>query len=221
MGRGDRRRNLRAGGAFLALLIALYGFGAWRLSPMMPVSPRSRPASRCAWSRAISTRSAKLTGAHRDRDIAQHLRLSATTPGFDQRECRDLARDRGDRVPGSQRRLAGLCRGGGAAGRPVITGTLRGDPPQGEPERYWNSLAVIDPQARIVATRRQVPSGAAGRICAAARHSSAAFVGNLTAGAGDFSAGPGPVTVRVPGLPPFSPLICYEVIFPGAVADRQ
>ena len=45
------------------------------------------------------------------------------------------------------------------------------------------------------------------------------IVGKLTAGAGDFSAGPGPVTVRVPGLPPFSPLICYEVIFPGAVLD--
>ena len=27
------------------------------------------------------------------------------------------------------------------------------------------------------------------------------------------------MTVRAPGLPPFSPLICYEVIFPGAVID--
>lgn len=35
----------------------------------------------------------------------------------------------------------------------------------------------------------------------------------------DFSAGPGPVTLRLPGLPPFSPLVCYEVIFPGAVVD--
>lgn len=34
---------------------------------------------------------------------------------------------------------------------------------------------------------------------------------------GGFRAGPGPVTLRVPGLPPFSPLICYEAIFPGQV----
>jgi apolipoprotein N-acyltransferase len=27
--------------------------------------------------------------------------------------------------------------------------------------------------------------------------------------------------VRAPGLPPFSPLICYEVIFPGAVTDPR
>jgi apolipoprotein N-acyltransferase len=39
----------------------------------------------------------------------------------------------------------------------------------------------------------------------------------LTAGRADFSAGPGPLTLRLPGLPPVSPLICYEVIFPGQV----
>ena len=30
-------------------------------------------------------------------------------------------------------------------------------------------------------------------------------------------AGPGAVSLDLPGVPPFSPLICYEVIFPGAV----
>jgi hypothetical protein len=45
------------------------------------------------------------------------------------------------------------------------------------------------------------------------------FVDKLTGGAGNFSAGTGPATVRLPGLPSFSPLICYEVIFPGAVLD--
>ena len=39
----------------------------------------------------------------------------------------------------------------------------------------------------------------------------------LTAGARDFSAGKGLTVLDLPGLPPFSPLICYEVIFPGAV----
>jgi len=40
----------------------------------------------------------------------------------------------------------------------------------------------------------------------------------LTAGAIDFAAGPGLITLRVDRLPPFSPLICYEAIFPGRVA---
>jgi apolipoprotein N-acyltransferase len=39
----------------------------------------------------------------------------------------------------------------------------------------------------------------------------------LTAGASDFSAGDGLRTLSLPGLPPASPLICYEVIFPGRV----
>jgi apolipoprotein N-acyltransferase len=33
----------------------------------------------------------------------------------------------------------------------------------------------------------------------------------------DFSPGPGPRTLALDGLPPFSPLICYEAIFPGRV----
>jgi apolipoprotein N-acyltransferase len=37
---------------------------------------------------------------------------------------------------------------------------------------------------------------------------------------GGFAAGPGPLTLHVPGLPPFGALICYEVIFPGQVADK-
>lgn len=37
----------------------------------------------------------------------------------------------------------------------------------------------------------------------------------------DFTAGPGPRTLRLPGTPSFSPLICYEVIFPGAVVDES
>ncbi|MBH68600.1 MAG: apolipoprotein N-acyltransferase [Rhodospirillaceae bacterium] len=40
----------------------------------------------------------------------------------------------------------------------------------------------------------------------------------LTAGAIDFSAGPGLITLKLESLPAFSPLICYEAIFPGRVA---
>ncbi len=39
---------------------------------------------------------------------------------------------------------------------------------------------------------------------------------------GDFTAGPGPRTLNGEGkVPPFSPLICYEVIFPAHVTDRH
>jgi apolipoprotein N-acyltransferase len=38
---------------------------------------------------------------------------------------------------------------------------------------------------------------------------------------GGFVPGPGPETLRVPGLPPFGGLICYEAIFPGQVVDAH
>jgi apolipoprotein N-acyltransferase len=44
-------------------------------------------------------------------------------------------------------------------------------------------------------------------------------VDRIAPGETDFTAGPGPTTLELPGLPPVSPLICYEVIFPGAVVD--
>jgi apolipoprotein N-acyltransferase len=36
-----------------------------------------------------------------------------------------------------------------------------------------------------------------------------------------FGEGPGPQTFHIPGAPPVGPLICYEVIFPGAVIGRE
>lgn len=38
---------------------------------------------------------------------------------------------------------------------------------------------------------------------------------------GSFMAGPGPATLHLAGLPAFSPLICYEVIFPGQVTGAE
>jgi apolipoprotein N-acyltransferase len=43
----------------------------------------------------------------------------------------------------------------------------------------------------------------------------------LVTGGMDFSAGPGPVSLALPGLPRASPLICYEVIFPGRVTAAE
>ena len=40
-------------------------------------------------------------------------------------------------------------------------------------------------------------------------------LGSVAGGSTDFSRGAGVRTLRLPGLPPVGPLICYEVIFPG------
>jgi apolipoprotein N-acyltransferase len=45
------------------------------------------------------------------------------------------------------------------------------------------------------------------------------FINKITPGSMNFTPGPGPQTLHLPALPPVSPLICYEAIFPGAVTD--
>jgi len=77
----------------------------------------------------------------------------------------------------------------------------------------FNSLYVIAPDGRILGVYDKshlVPFGEFMPF-----RSLIPFAA-LTGGV-DFSAGPGLTTITVPGLPPFSPLICFEVIFPGQV----
>ena len=222
VGRGDRRQDVRTGAAALAVIAVLYGLGTWRLSPedAADLAAVTRPATMLRLVQGNIDQWEKLTGAHRDRDIMQHVRLSTETPGLEQVQAviwpETAATVFLDRRDDWRTLVATAAPPNGL----LITGTLRGDPPQGEPERYWNSLAVIDPQARIVATADKfhlVPLGEYVPLSEIL----GPFISKLTAGAGNFSAGPGPVTVQAPGLPPFSPLICYEVIFPGAVIDAS
>ncbi len=85
-------------------------------------------------------------------------------------------------------------------------------------DRIWNSLVAIDEAAAIVGVYDKfhlVPFGEYVPL------RDWVGIAKLTHGAVEFSAGPGPRTLRLPGLPPVSPLICYEVIFPGRVLDAE
>lgn len=120
--------------------------------------------------------------------------------------------------PGLRAALARLAPKGGL----LLTGTLRRAPaegiatPEGAAYRYYNSLEALDDVGRIVGTYDKfhlVPFGEYVPLRGILP------VERLAPGRGDFSAGPGPRTLELPGLPPVSPLICYEAIFPGEVTD--
>ncbi len=96
----------------------------------------------------------------------------------------------------------------------VITGAPRRTRSAGRTIAVWNSLHVLGSAGTITASydkHHLVPFG---------EYMPLRGIINLRAlatGAVDSSAGPGPRTLRPPGVPPFSPLICYEAIFPGEV----
>jgi apolipoprotein N-acyltransferase len=81
----------------------------------------------------------------------------------------------------------------------------------------WNSLEAIGATGNILASYDKahlVPFGEYVPL------RSILPINKITPGTIDFSAGPGPRTIALPGLPPLSPLICYEAIFPGAAVDE-
>ncbi len=85
------------------------------------------------------------------------------------------------------------------------------------PLRIWNSAFAVDERGTVVAQYDKfhlVPFGEY------APFRDFLPVDKIAHGMTDYSSGPGPRTLHLPGLPPVSPLICYEVIFPGAVLDR-
>ncbi|MBM3517723.1 MAG: apolipoprotein N-acyltransferase [Alphaproteobacteria bacterium] len=105
-----------------------------------------------------------------------------------------------------------------APGGALLTGAPRlatGDPPQ-----VWNSLHALDPGGRVVGTYDKHHLVPLGEYLPLRSVLARLGISKLTAGTIDFSAGGGPRTLAVPGLPPVSPLICYEAIFPDEVVAK-
>ena len=94
----------------------------------------------------------------------------------------------------------------------LLTGAARGSGRR--EDGVWNSLLVIDRAGTIVAHYDKVHLVPLGEYIPF--HKQLAPVSGLI-GRGSFEVGEDRVTLGIPGLPSFSPVICYEVIFPAAV----
>jgi apolipoprotein N-acyltransferase len=119
-----------------------------------------------------------------------------------------------DREPEARRLIARVVPRGGL----LLTGGERFDL-ESEPPRAWNSLFAVDQTGRILAVYDKHDLVPFGEFLPFRPVLSRLGLEKLTQGTVDFQPGPGRETLKLPGLPPFSPLICYEAIFPGRVVD--
>jgi apolipoprotein N-acyltransferase len=96
----------------------------------------------------------------------------------------------------------------------LITGAARRTGGPGD-RSYYNSLYMFGHGPPLIYDKfHLVPFGEYVPFAGLLNHFG---ITKLTAGEAGFAAGDGPHVYALPGLPMVTPLICYEVIFPGAV----
>ncbi|MBK5197038.1 MAG: apolipoprotein N-acyltransferase [Methyloceanibacter sp.] len=85
--------------------------------------------------------------------------------------------------------------------------------------RIYNSLLVIDDTGRVLSGYDKIHLVPFGEYLPFQDFLERLGVMQLTGVRGGFSAGSGPRLLQIPGAPPASPLICYEIIFPDDVTE--
>jgi apolipoprotein N-acyltransferase len=201
--------------AGLALIGVVWAAGAVRLSD---ASDALVPGITLRLVQPAIAPTVKNDPGRREQNFAGELNLTRNTEGFDRVTHVIWAESAVpflvQREPAIRQALAAIVPPDGI----LITGAVRVAPEEGKISEIWNSAMALDGAGSILATFDKFHLVPAGEYVPL--RSVFPFISKITPGDMDFSAGPGPRTLHLPGLPPVGPLICYELIFPGAVVDR-
>lgn len=197
-----------------AVLAGVAGWGAWRMAE----NPTGFvPGVRLRLVQAAIDQRLKWAPGERENNLIQHMDLSAQPPADGLPPTHVIWPETAvpffvDRDAQRRMALAAVTPPGGL----VITGAPRAEGEADGSVRYFNSMVAVDGSGAARATYDKAHLVPFGEYMPLRRWLP---VGAIAGNGAEFSAGPGPRTLRLPGLPPVSPLICYEVIFPAAVAD--
>lgn len=205
--------------AGLALLLAIGGYGAVRLAGAPAIDdPKAQvPGVTLRLVQPNIPQQEKWNGEKREQHLLTHLEMSAAPvlPGLPAPTHIVWSETAVPFLLSEDVRARALIGSVAPSGGAVLTGGIRVDRSGGQPD-FWNSLYAIGPGGTVPATYDKahlVPFGEYMPL-----RGILGFVPTVASSI-DFQAGPGPRTIDVPGIPSPSPLICYEVIFPGAVSD--
>lgn len=219
----DRRRGWGAVMAGLALFAAL---GTWGEMRLRGASDETVPGVRLRLVQPAIDQRLKWAPGERVRNVQQQLDLSAAEPDSPSavspmapppthviwaETAVPLFIEQDARV---RQALGSVTPPGGL----LITGAPRTAVDADGEQRYYNSLVAVDGSGAVAGSFDKFHLVPFGEYMPLRRWLP---VGAIAGNGAEFSAGPGPVTLDLKGLPPVSPLICYEVIFPNAVVDRD
>jgi len=108
----------------------------------------------------------------------------------------------------------------------IFIGAIRRTPSGVTPRQIWNSLLVLNDKGTIITFYDKAHLVPFGEYLPFREALDSVFgkgtIKKITVGTIDFSSGPGPQSIKLPeGFPAFSGLVCYEVIFPSAVINKD
>lgn len=197
----------RAITAALVLLVAAGGGGEWLLmtAPQGPDGPMVRLVQ------PNTPQAEKWQKGGEAREVAKLVDLSRR-PGYDRLTAVIWPETAPPFVVVPTTPALPLMAAAAPPGGYLLTGAARAE---GRVEDgVWNSLLALDGRGRVRGRYDKVHLVPLGEYIPF--HKEWPPVSGLI-GRGSFEVGDGFVTLDLPGLPPFSPMICYEVIFPAAV----
>ena len=205
----------------VAILVSMAAFGFYRLGatettwvdgvrlrimqPNLPQDEKFRPAAKQKVLALYAAVSERATAPERSglRDVTHLIWPESAFPFFLEREPDALAA------------IADLL----PPGVVLITGAARVEEakPAEKESRVYNSIRVIGDDGAILSTYDKVRLVPFGEFLPFQRLLESVGLEQLTRVRGGFTPGARRNALYVPRLPPASPLICYEAIFPGSV----
>ncbi|MPY73170.1 MAG: apolipoprotein N-acyltransferase [Alphaproteobacteria bacterium] len=210
----DRKTRFGAGLAALLILALPWAGGAVRLGGAPAVGESVQPEGGMRIVQAAIPQREKWKSDRREKNLLLNLRLSVENrPDWVKHVIwgENAATFFVEEQPAYREAMARAIPLGGL----LITGAPRRT---AGPLRIWNSVVALDVHGAVVGhydKSHLVPFGEY------APFRDYLPIDKIAHGAVDYSAGDGPRTLQLDGLPAVSPLICYEAIFPGAVVDRS